>query len=324
MAGYIGSKASVVSSGAERKKTFAITTTTTVLSGLSYTPQQVHVFHNGVRLVDGTDFTATDGASLTLTSAAQSGDEVVVISYASFQVADAYTKAEADSAFVSDPNGVVTVDGNGNVGIGTVSPTGLLTLDGGGDTYLALTHSTAMAGGIAVQNRSSGLEGVIAYNSTPSASRWEFILNGQERMRIDAAGRVTTPSQPAFFAGGNSGWVTTTSGGIVPLGVDAVNIGNGYNISSYAYTAPVSGSYYVSLHAYLDTTSQLVLKKNGSDFVAQGADTGFILYTNGNSTASTSGVIYLNAGDYIQMGARLNQSAYVYTGHSHFSGYLIG
>ncbi len=85
MAGYIGSRASVVSSGAERKKTFAITTSTTSLTGLSYTPTKVHVFHNGVRLVDGTDFTATNSTSITLTVAAESGDQVVVVSYASFQ-----------------------------------------------------------------------------------------------------------------------------------------------------------------------------------------------------------------------------------------------
>ena len=89
MAGYIGSKASVVSSGAERKKTFTITGATTSLTGLNYTVGKVHVFQNGVRLVDGTDYTATNGTTITLTVAAQSGDNVVVISQASFQVADA-------------------------------------------------------------------------------------------------------------------------------------------------------------------------------------------------------------------------------------------
>ena len=89
MAGYIGSKASVVSSGAERKKTFTITGATTSLTGLNYTVGKVHVFQNGVRLVDGTDYTATNGTSITLTVAAQSGDNVVVISQAAFQVADA-------------------------------------------------------------------------------------------------------------------------------------------------------------------------------------------------------------------------------------------
>jgi len=94
MAGYIGSKASVVSNGAERKKVFDITTTTTSLTGLAYTLGQVHVFHNGVRLVDGTDYTATTGSGITLTVAAESGDQVAVVSYATFQPADTYAKAE--------------------------------------------------------------------------------------------------------------------------------------------------------------------------------------------------------------------------------------
>ena len=121
MAGYIGSKASVVSSGAERKKTFTITGATTSLTGLNYTVGKVHVFQNGVRLVDGTDYTATNGTTITLTVAAQSGDNVVVISQASFQLSEHYTSAEADAEFVNDPSSVITVSGS-NVGIGTSSP----------------------------------------------------------------------------------------------------------------------------------------------------------------------------------------------------------
>ena len=108
MAGYIGSKASVVSSGAERKKTFAISTTTTSLTGLSYTPTYVHVFHNGVRLVDGSDFTATNGTSITLSNSAVSGDEVVVISYSSFQVADHYNKTESDNRYINTAGDTLT------------------------------------------------------------------------------------------------------------------------------------------------------------------------------------------------------------------------
>ena len=117
MAGYIGSKASVVTPGAERKKVFAITTTTTSLTGLNYTVGFVHVFHNGIRLVDGTDYTATSGTSITLTNAAETGDEVVVVSYGTFTLADAYTKAEtytkaeADSRYVNAA-GDLTLDGN--------------------------------------------------------------------------------------------------------------------------------------------------------------------------------------------------------------------
>ena len=112
MAGYIGSKAAVVSSGAERKKTFDITGTTTSLTGLSYTVNQVHVFHNGVRLVDGTDFTATNGSSITLTSAAESGDEVVVLSYAGYQVSDTVSASQGGTFANSiDVTGTVTADG---------------------------------------------------------------------------------------------------------------------------------------------------------------------------------------------------------------------
>ena len=106
MAGYIGSKASVVTPGAERKKVFSITTTTTSLTDLVYTPGFVHVYHNGVRLVDSTDYTATNGTSITLTSAAQNGDEVVVISYATFQTSDTVS-ASAGGTFT----GGVVFDG---------------------------------------------------------------------------------------------------------------------------------------------------------------------------------------------------------------------
>ena len=94
MGGYIGANSgTLLSNAAERKQTYSITTATTSLTGLAYTPTKVHVFHNGVRLVDGTDYTATNGTSITLTNAAQNGDEVVVISYPSFQTSDTVSAA---------------------------------------------------------------------------------------------------------------------------------------------------------------------------------------------------------------------------------------
>jgi hypothetical protein len=126
MSGYIGSKASVVSSGVERKKTYSITGSTTSLTGLNYTVGKVHVYQNGVRLLDGTDYTATNGTSITLTVAAQSGDNVVVVSQASFQLSESYTSTEADAEFVTKTGD--TMSGNLNV-TGTVTSDGL-TVDG--------------------------------------------------------------------------------------------------------------------------------------------------------------------------------------------------
>ena len=112
MAGYIGSKASVVSSGAERKTTITATSGQTSLTGLSYTPNQVHVFQNGVRLVDGTDYTATNGSSITLTVGAFADDQIVVISYATFETSDTVS-ASAGGTFSSNVsfNSGITIEG---------------------------------------------------------------------------------------------------------------------------------------------------------------------------------------------------------------------
>jgi len=231
MAGYIGSRASVVSSGAERKKTFDITGTTTVLTGLSYTPTFVHLFHNGVRLVDGTDYTATDSTSITLTTAAQSGDQVVVVSYATFQAADAYTKAEADAGFVSvagdtmtggltvggaftslgiDDNAAataVTIDASGNVGIGTASPNYSLTSYKGGvnANYIQVANGSTGAG-----SGNGALFGVDASGNGAVTVQgvFDYITSvaGVERMRISSSGNVgigtAAPSAKLSIKGG--------------------------------------------------------------------------------------------------------------------------
>ena len=115
MAGYIGSKVAVVSSGAERKKVFTATSGQTSFTGLSYTVNNVHVFQNGVRLVDGTDYTATNGNSITLTVGAATDDQVVVVSYNTFQTSDtvsASTGGTFSNAVTIDADGstVLTVD----------------------------------------------------------------------------------------------------------------------------------------------------------------------------------------------------------------------
>jgi hypothetical protein len=47
----------------------------------NYTSGYLEVYHNGVKLVDGVDFTATNGSTFDLTVAAQNGDVVEAIAY---------------------------------------------------------------------------------------------------------------------------------------------------------------------------------------------------------------------------------------------------
>ena len=59
---------------------------------LSYTPANIIVFLNGVRL-DATDYTATTGTTITGLAALAASDEVVVYAFKSFEVADAVSAA---------------------------------------------------------------------------------------------------------------------------------------------------------------------------------------------------------------------------------------
>ena len=72
-----------------------------------YRINQIAVFRNGVRLADGSDFTARDGATVTLLSAASSGDVLEFQIFDDFRVADAIVSASAQQTI----NGNLTVTG---------------------------------------------------------------------------------------------------------------------------------------------------------------------------------------------------------------------
>ena len=93
---YLGRSAKL-SLKAQEKVSFLATAGQTVKTDLSYVPSFVEVYVNGVLLTDTTDFTATNGNSITFTVALLLNDEVTVISLKTFTVADHYTKSEVDT-----------------------------------------------------------------------------------------------------------------------------------------------------------------------------------------------------------------------------------
>jgi hypothetical protein len=208
MAGYIGSKASVVSSGAERKKTFTITGATTSLTGLNYTVGKVHVFQNGVRLVDGTDYTATNGTTITLTVAAQNGDNVVVISQADFQVADALLTT----------GGTMT---------GALTTTGL-TVNGN----LALPTNTAYTSANSIRNSSNAL----IFSGGTSGYYFNRHNNSATDLSIDSSGNVGIGTDsPAYKLETKNGDISTIKL-ISASGGNAVN-GMRFRVHNSANTA---------------------------------------------------------------------------------------
>ena len=191
MAGYIGSVTPVATPGTEKKKVFTITTTTTELTGVDYTPNFVHVFHNGIRLVSTTDYIALNGVSITLLTAAENGDQVVVQSFASYSPADVVS-ASAGGTFGGE------VVFNENVGIGTATPDSILdintALNGVALTIQSKTQTVAklqlglgvfQSGFPAIASTNNGLD-IGTIGNVP----FRCFTNNTERMRISQDGDV--------------------------------------------------------------------------------------------------------------------------------------
>ena len=122
-------------------KTISVTATAnqtlfTVTGG--YRINQVAVFRNGVRLADGSDYTARDGATVTLLSAASAGDVLEFQIFDDFRVADAIQSAATNQTISGDVTVTGTLTG-ASIGISsagtTVGAAKTLNFVGTGNTF---------------------------------------------------------------------------------------------------------------------------------------------------------------------------------------------
>ena len=147
-----------------------------------------------------------------------------------------------------------------------------------------------------------------------------------ERMRIDSAGRVTMPFQPAFSATSPDGNVTLSYNTALALPTTHFNRGNHYNTSTSKFTAPVAGVYQFNLVTYLNSdTATVVFLVN--DAQIGGSDPDNLLYKTTSSpfTMAMSICASLSANDTVSVSARQGSgSTTFYVGHTTFSGFLVG
>ena len=121
---YLGRSAKL-SLKAQEKVSFLATAGQTEKTGLSYTPSFIEVYVNGVLLTDTTDFTATNGNSITFTVALLLNDEVTVISLKTFTVADTYTQSASDARFKA----IGAAEGGPSLGTNSVVRTNAKVID---------------------------------------------------------------------------------------------------------------------------------------------------------------------------------------------------
>ena len=140
-----------------------------------YRVNQLAVFRNGVRLVSGSDFTANDGSTVTLVTAANLNDTIEFQIFEDFRVADAINSAGDQSL-----DGSLSATGGFNVGIqsgGTDIATGVITainFIGAGNTVVYSAVSKTVDVSISGSG-GGGLGTAINYADNATATPFSYI-----------------------------------------------------------------------------------------------------------------------------------------------------
>jgi hypothetical protein len=144
---------------------------------------------------------------------------------------------------------------------------------------------------------------------------------------VSSTGAVTTPYQPSFYAYPNAN-TTGANTTYIKVGFQAAfhNTGNHYNTSTSLFTAPVAGSYQFNTNVRFDVFAGsyhiIMLYKNGTNISGSYA----ISQASGSyNTLNLSAVVDLQVNDAISVYLYGNgDSSWATSGHSSFSGYLLG
>ena len=164
-----------------------------------YRINQISVFRNGVRLVDGRDFTALDGSIVTLLSAALVGDALEFQIFDDFRVADALSVNSGGTV-----NGNVTVTGilsTTNLSIGSSisldATTGIITaVQVIGDTITGTATTAINAQGL------TGVPDITVNNIVAAAGTFSGVLTYEDVTNIDSLGIVTARTGVDITANG--------------------------------------------------------------------------------------------------------------------------
>ena len=214
--------------GTSDRQTYTATSGQTVFAA-TYDTGYVDVYLNGVKLIAGTDFTATNGTSITLTTGAALNDVVDIVAYGTFVLADHLTETQSDAKYVEvagdtmtgtlngtsatfsgdltvDTNTLYVDSTNNRVGIGTASPKRHLHINDPSavSTKIQITNSATGSGsdgeGFQLGIGSSGQAAIEQRENQPLT----FSTNNTERMRIDSSGNllVDTTSTSIVGSGG--------------------------------------------------------------------------------------------------------------------------
>jgi hypothetical protein len=208
--------------GTSSRGSFTATAGQTSFATTGFDSGYLDVFLNGVKLIDGTDFTATDGTNFVLTTGAALNDTLDYVAYGTFNLANVYTKTVSDARYLQLSGGTLTgallgttlnlsgeliVGGNLTVS-GTTTTVNSTTLD---VADLNITIANGAADAAAANGAGLTVDGAAAtilyqatgdkwaFNKPISLGTWTvtesggslyFSAGGVNKMKLDASGNL--------------------------------------------------------------------------------------------------------------------------------------
>jgi hypothetical protein len=191
--------------GTSSRNTYTATAGQTTFAS-TYDVGYVDVYLNGVKLISGTDFTATSGTSVVLSSGAAVGDTVDIVAYGTFVVADTYSKAQADARYLLESNNLsdlvsaATARTNLGLAIGSdvqaYDATILVDGDIGSTVQAYNTNLTAINQALTTTSSPTFATANITtadfgnWTITESGGSLYFATGGSNKMKLDASGNL--------------------------------------------------------------------------------------------------------------------------------------
>ena len=228
-------------------------------------------------------------------------------------------------------NLAMNIDSSGNVGIGTSSPSSQLEVQDANGVSLKFGDLASYPNNVVpcfIGTATSALAGIngdlVLCPRTSDAGNILFATgSGQaaERMRIDAAGRVTTPSQPHIDCHGSSSTPYTYSAGDVISHFSNRSTPVGITRNGGRFTVPVAGRYLLTatLYSYLTglTHARFNLTRNGTVIGLAQIERAAKLDSQADETVYLHHIVHLAANDYIEI--KHHGGGQMYRGYTHNS-----
>ena len=240
--GYIG-RAPSDSAVTVARQSFSPTGVTTDFTfAAGYTPGYFDLFINGVKMIEGSDYTSSDGSTFAvLNGGAQNGDVLEGVAYKAFNAVN-----------VSNANANFTVGGDLAVS-GNLNVTGIATL-GAGTSVSFATTAYALEGtpNITVGNITASSGDLTVRNITGVAATFTGVVTYEDVTNVDSVGIVTARTGVRITDGGLivTAGIATLGAGLTMGDNDKAFFGDGgdlqiYHTGSSTYIENQTGTLYV-------------------------------------------------------------------------------